>query len=137
MQERLEYIEMDKNEYTLDEEDQRVQDVIMKPNPSNTDDVAVLRRSLSFSYPDLPFNEVIKKENEKLHMELQHSQSYLDVSQCEMIQNLMEIVDVFASNSQYEKEVEYYPYVISNKEHEDHNEVQKNVLSTSRFVDST
>ncbi|CAH1421619.1 unnamed protein product [Lactuca virosa] len=134
--ERLEYIEMDKNEYTLDEEDRRVQDVIMKPNPSNTDDVAVLRRSLSFSYPDLPFNEVIKKENEKLHMELQHSQSYLDVSQCEMVQNLMEIVDVFASNSQYEKDVEYYPYVISNKEHEDHNEVQKNVLSTSRSISS-
>lgn len=125
---------MDQHEYTLDDEDKKVQDIIMNPNPSNTNDVNVLRRSLSFSYPDLPFHEVIKKENEKLHFELQHSQSYLDVGQCEMIQNLMEIVDVFASNSQYDNDVAYYPYVINNKEHEDHHDVSNNSLSTSRLV---
>ncbi|KAI3767839.1 hypothetical protein L2E82_18268 [Cichorium intybus] len=137
VKERLEYIEMDQHEYTLDDEYKKVQDIIMNPNPSNTNDVTVLRRSLSFSYPDLPFHEVIKKENEKLHFELQHSQSnYLDVGQCEMIQNLMEIVDVFASNSQYDNDVAYYPYVINNKEHEDHNNVSKNSLSTSRSISS-
>ncbi|KAL4582744.1 hypothetical protein LXL04_007303 [Taraxacum kok-saghyz] len=134
--ERLEYIEMDQNEYTLEEEDRSVQEVIMKPDPYNTDNISVLRRSLSFSYPDLPFNEVIKKENEKLQIELQHSQSYLDVSQCEMIQNLMEVVDVFTLNSQYEDDMAYYPYAITNKQHEIRNDVQMNVLETSRSISS-
>ncbi|KAJ9561877.1 hypothetical protein OSB04_007037 [Centaurea solstitialis] len=117
VRESFEYIEMDQHEYTLDDDDKKVQDVIMNPDPSNTDPV-VLRRSLSFSYPDLPFNEVMKKENEKLHLELQHSQSYLDVDQYEMIQHLMEISQVFASDYQFEKDVPYYPYVIDNKEQE-------------------
>ena len=124
---------MDQHEYTLDDDDRMVQDVIMKPDPSNTDAV-VLRRSLSFSYPDLPFNEVIKKENEKLHLELQHSQSYLDVGQCEMIQHLMEISQFFASDYQFEKDVPYYPYVNENKEQEYNKNLPTNAHSTLRLV---
>ncbi|KAL7609540.1 hypothetical protein Lser_V15G12282 [Lactuca serriola] len=103
VRERLEYIEMDQREYTLDDEDRKVQDVIMKPDPSHTD-TAVLKKTLSCSYPNLPFKEVIQKENEKLHMELQRSQANLDVGQCEVIQHLIEVTQVVASNSQHQQD---------------------------------
>ncbi|CAI9281338.1 unnamed protein product [Lactuca saligna] len=117
VRERLEYIEMDQREYTLDDEDRKVQDVIMKPDPSHTDTV-VLKKTLSCSYPNLPFKEVIQKENEKLHMELQRSQANLDVGQCEVIQHLIEVTQVVASNSQNETEPQY-PNVNTNKQARD------------------
>ncbi|MFS7970246.1 putative PLAC8 motif-containing protein [Helianthus anomalus] len=129
VRERLEYIEMDRHEYTLDDEDRKAQEVIMNPDPFNTD-VSVLRRSFSYSYPDLPFNEVIKKENEKLHLELQRSQSCLDASQSEIIQNFMQIAHVFASDHQCE-DTPYYPYVSSHPEDENRNDLQIVVHSAS------
>ncbi|KAL0015093.1 hypothetical protein SO802_002162 [Lithocarpus litseifolius] len=95
MKERLEDIERDQREYTLDEEDRKVQTVILKPSPSQHD-AMVLKKTLSCSYPNLPFNEALQKENEKLHLELQHSQANLDVSQCEVIQHLLEVTEVAA-----------------------------------------
>ncbi|PQM32969.1 protein MID1-COMPLEMENTING ACTIVITY 1 [Prunus yedoensis var. nudiflora] len=80
VRERLEDIEKDQREYTLDEEDRKVQDVILKPDPSKNDTV-VLKKTLSCSYPNLGFNEALQKENEKLQLELQRSQSIYDVSQ--------------------------------------------------------
>ncbi|KAF5790911.1 putative PLAC8 motif-containing protein [Helianthus annuus] len=133
VRERLEYIEMDRHEYTLDDEDRKVQEVIMNPDPFNTD-VSVLRRSFSYSYPDLPFNEVIKKENEKLHFELQRSQSCLDASQSEIIQNFMEIAHVFASDHQCE-DMPYYPYASRNQVHENSNDMQIVVHSASYSQD--
>ncbi|KAJ0711514.1 putative PLAC8 motif-containing protein [Helianthus annuus] len=124
---------MDRHEYTLDDEDRKVQEVIMNPDPFNTD-VSVLRRSFSYSYPDLPFNEVIKKENEKLHFELQRSQSCLDASQSEIIQNFMEIAHVFASDHQCE-DMPYYPYASRNQVHENSNDMQIVVHSASYSQD--
>ncbi|KAL0010853.1 hypothetical protein SO802_005961 [Lithocarpus litseifolius] len=95
MWERLEDIERDQREYTLDEEDRNVQTVILKPSPSQHD-AMVLKKTLSCSYPNLPFNEALQKENEKLHLELQRSQANLDVSQCEVIQHLLEVTEVAA-----------------------------------------
>ncbi|KAL8231693.1 hypothetical protein R6Q57_001471 [Mikania cordata] len=123
VRERLKYIEMDRYEYTLDDEDRKVKEVIVNPDPSNSD-IAVLRRSFCHSYPNLPFNEVIKKENEKLHFELQNSQDNLNYGQSEIIQYLMEISQVFASNPQYEKDMPYYPYITSNQEYENSNDLQ-------------
>ncbi|CAL5345587.1 unnamed protein product [Camellia sinensis] len=68
--EKLEYIQMDQREYTMDDEDRKVQDVILRPDPSNNDTM-VLKKTLSCSYPNLPFNEALQKENEKLQLELQ------------------------------------------------------------------
>ncbi|KAI7740070.1 hypothetical protein M8C21_022132 [Ambrosia artemisiifolia] len=103
VRERLEYIEYDQREYTLDDEDRKVQEVIMKPDPSPAETV-ILKKSLSCSYPNLPFKEVIKKENEKLQLELQRSQAHLDVNQCEVIQHLIEVTQVVASKSQHEQD---------------------------------
>ena len=102
MQERLEDIERDQREYTLDEEDREVQDVILKPDCSG-DHTTMLKKTLSCSYPNMCFNEALRKENEKLQLELQRSQAHLDVSQCEVIQHLIEVTEVFAANSLPEK----------------------------------
>ncbi|THG23703.1 hypothetical protein TEA_014387 [Camellia sinensis var. sinensis] len=64
--ENLEYFEMDQREYTIDDKDRKVQDVILRPDPSNNDTM-VLKKTLSCSYPNLPFNEALQKENEKLY----------------------------------------------------------------------
>ncbi|KAL3377856.1 hypothetical protein AABB24_003986 [Solanum stoloniferum] len=98
VRERLEYIEMDQREYTLEVEDMKVQEVIMKPEPSK-DDTIILTKNLSCSYPRVPINEAIQKENEKLQLELQRSQANLDVGQCEFIQHLLDVTEVVATNS--------------------------------------
>ncbi|CAL5345594.1 unnamed protein product [Camellia sinensis] len=54
--EKLKYIQMDQREYTMDDEDRKVQDVILRPDPSNNDTM-VLKKTLSCSYLNLPFNE--------------------------------------------------------------------------------
>ena len=102
LQERLEVIEKDQHEYTLDEEDRRVQDVILKPEPSKND-AMILKKTLSCSYPNLCFNEALQKENEKLQMELQRSQANYDVQQCEVIQHLLGVTEVAAATSSPEK----------------------------------
>ncbi|KAJ6838218.1 cell number regulator 13-like [Iris pallida] len=96
VRERLEYIEMDEREYTLDEEDRRVQDAILDREPS-TNHTVVLQKSLSCSYPNLPFDEALQKENEKLHLELQRSQASMDIGQCEVIQHLIGVTQNVAS----------------------------------------
>lgn len=102
VRERLEMIDRDQREYTLDDEDRKVQDVIMSRDAS-IKDRAVLKKTLSCSYPNLPFNEAIKKENEKLQLELQRSQAHYDVSQCEVIQHLLEVTEAVAATSVPEK----------------------------------
>ncbi|KDP23985.1 hypothetical protein JCGZ_25373 [Jatropha curcas] len=98
VRERLEDIEKDQREYTLDEEDRRVQDVILKQEPLK-DQTIMLKKTLSCSYPNLGFNEALRKENEKLQLELQRSQANLDVNQCEVIQHLIEVTEAAVANS--------------------------------------
>ncbi|KAF9621429.1 hypothetical protein IFM89_021468 [Coptis chinensis] len=102
VKERLEYIERDQHEYTLDEEDRQVQTVILKPEPS-TNDTMVLKKSLSCSY-NLPIDKALRKENEKLQMELQMSQANMDVGQCQVIQHLLDVTES-AACSLPEKEI--------------------------------
>ncbi|KAK9164555.1 hypothetical protein Syun_005457 [Stephania yunnanensis] len=95
--ERLQDIERDQREYTLDDEDREVHTVILKRDPSDRD-AMMLKKSLSCSYPNLPFNKALQKENEKLQVELQISQANMDVSQCEVIQHLLEVTETAASS---------------------------------------
>ncbi|KAH9662597.1 protein MID1-COMPLEMENTING ACTIVITY 1 [Citrus sinensis] len=94
---RLEDIEKDQREYTLDEEDQKMQDAILRREPSKHETM-VLKKTLSTSYPKMGFNEVLQKENEKLQLELQRSQTQMDVSQCEVIQRLIDVTEAFSAN---------------------------------------
>ncbi|KAL4377060.1 hypothetical protein GQ457_02G013570 [Hibiscus cannabinus] len=121
VRERLEVIEKDQHEYTLDEEDRRVQDVIMKPEPSKNDAI-ILKKTLSCSYPNMGFNEALQKENEKLRFELQRSQSNYDVKQCEVIQHLLDVTEVAAisvtETTKGSKKVEHnYSDADSEKDH--------------------
>lgn len=102
VRERVEMIERDQHEYTLDEEDRKVQDVILKRGQSQHDAI-VLKKTLSCSYPNVPIDEAIRKENQKLHLELQHSQANLDIGQCEVIQHLLEVTEAVAATSLPEK----------------------------------
>uniref|UniRef100_A0A5B6ZPK9 MCAfunc domain-containing protein n=1 Tax=Davidia involucrata TaxID=16924 RepID=A0A5B6ZPK9_DAVIN len=102
VRERLEDIEKDQREYTLDDEDRKVQDLILKPEPSKNDTM-VLKKTLSCSYPNLPFNEALQKENEKLQLELQRSQAHLDVGQCQVIQHLIDVTEAVSANSMPDK----------------------------------
>lgn len=97
VRERLEYIERDECEYTLDEEDRKVQDAILNPDPCSVQK-QVLKKTLSCSYPKLPFTEALQKEHEKLQLELQRSQVNMDVDQCEVIQRLIGVTETMASS---------------------------------------
>lgn len=93
----MEDIEKDQREYTLDEQDQKMQDAILRREPSKHETM-VLKKTLSTSYPKMGFNEVLQKENEKLQLELQRSQTQMDVSQCEVIQHLIDVAEAFSAN---------------------------------------
>ncbi|GMP44655.1 hypothetical protein CsSME_00013492 [Camellia sinensis var. sinensis] len=97
VRERVEYIQKDQREYTFEDDDRRVQVAILSREPSRND-AMVLKKNLSCSYPDLPFDEALKKEKEKLKVELQQSQANMDVGQCEVIQRLIEVTENVASS---------------------------------------
>lgn len=100
----MEYIDRDQFEYTLDEEDRHVQDVIMKQE-STREAASVLKKTLSCSYPNLRFCDALKTENEKLQLELQRSQEHYDVAQCEVIQRLIGVTQTVAAVDDSEKEL--------------------------------
>lgn len=85
--ERLEEIQMDHREYTLDEDDKKVQVAI------TANDTIALKKSISFSYPNLPLDKAMQKEHEKLKAELQQSQANMDVGQCEVIERLIDVAE--------------------------------------------
>ncbi|PKA54036.1 Cell number regulator 13 [Apostasia shenzhenica] len=97
VRERLEHIDRDKREYTFDDEEKKVQDVLLNPDPSDSHKM-ILKKSLSCSYPNLKFDEALKEENEKLQIELQRSQSNMDIGQCEVIQRLIGVTEAVASS---------------------------------------
>lgn len=122
VRERLEVIEKDQCAYTLDDEDQKVQTVFLKPE-HDQEDTVVLKKTLSCSYPNFSFTEALKKENEKLQLELHHSQANMDINQCEFIQRLLDVTN-FAAYSLPEKlspEDNYQIVEYSNNSHSDAN----------------
>ncbi|TVU48336.1 hypothetical protein EJB05_07970 [Eragrostis curvula] len=96
IRDRLDSIERDQCEYSFDEEDKKVQDALLNPDPC-TNPTIVLKKTLSCSYPNLPFNEALRKESEKLQVELQRSQSTMDMGSCEVIQHLIGVTKTVAS----------------------------------------
>ncbi|ONK72584.1 uncharacterized protein A4U43_C04F20930 [Asparagus officinalis] len=121
VRERLEYIERDECEYTLDEEDKKLQDVILNPDPCSFQK-QVLKKTLSCSYPKLPFNEALQKENEKLQLELQMSQCDMDVGQCEVIQRLIGVTEALA-----------YTITEDNIEAKDSKQVERNYSDSTNY----
>ncbi|RYR14026.1 hypothetical protein Ahy_B04g070702 isoform D [Arachis hypogaea] len=139
VKERLEVIEKDQREYTLDVEDEKVQTVILKPDPDK-DDAAMLKKTLSCSYPNCSFTEALKKENEKLRLELQRSQANLDMNQCQVIQWLLDVTEIAAhtlpekTDMVHKKEEYNYNDVDNDNDHSSSEkyQVKSDQLSTSR-----
>ncbi|KAK4481404.1 hypothetical protein RD792_012294 [Penstemon davidsonii] len=102
VKERLEEIQKDQCEYTLDEDDRKVHVAITEMDP------IILKRSISFSYPNLPIDKALKKEQEKLKVELQNSQARMDVSQCEVIERLIEVTENASSTVEKDSENEQF-----------------------------
>lgn len=73
-----------------------MQDALLNPDPC-TNPTIVLKKTLSCSYPNLPFNEALRKESEKLQVELQRSQSNMDLGSCEVIQHLLGVTKTVES----------------------------------------
>ncbi|KAL6493018.1 hypothetical protein OROGR_032777 [Orobanche gracilis] len=107
IKERLEEIERDKREYTLDEDDRKVQ-VALSQN-----DMIILKKSLSCSYGNVPIDKALQKEREKLEVELQYSQANMDVGQCQVIERLMEVTE----NAVNTVEEHDSPHKVSHTEH--------------------
>lgn len=134
VRDRIEYIERDEREYTLDDEDKKVQDAIFERDPSSNHTM-VLKKSLSCSYPNLPFNEALKKEAEMLQMELQRSQACMDIGQCEVIQHLIGVTQTVAS-ALPEKTPQVEPIYSEAKNVKEH-EADGNYLSPHHDTKST
>ncbi|XP_078442609.1 protein MID1-COMPLEMENTING ACTIVITY 1-like isoform X2 [Wolffia australiana] len=92
IKERLEWIERDQREYTLDDEDRKLQEAILNKDPSG-EAAMVLKKSIGCSYPNLPQEMALKKEVEKLRSELQKSK---DARHCEVIRRLIDVTEAVA-----------------------------------------
>ncbi|KAL0360515.1 UNVERIFIED_CONTAM: Cell number regulator 13 [Sesamum radiatum] len=131
VKERIEEIERDQREYTLDEDDRKAQAAISQ------NDTIILKKSISCSYPNLPFEKALQKEHEKLRVELQHSQANMDVSQCEVIERLLEVTESAASSArEKESPVKVSQKLEPEKAHfsSEKNPSKVDVLMSSRFI---
>ncbi|CAA7022088.1 unnamed protein product [Microthlaspi erraticum] len=98
IKERLEVIDSDQREYTLDEEDRKVQDVILMQESTREAAKSILKKTLSRSYPEMGFCEALRTENGKLQVELQRSRARYDEDQCEVIQRLIDVTEETAAD---------------------------------------
>ncbi|XP_078442927.1 protein MID1-COMPLEMENTING ACTIVITY 1-like [Wolffia australiana] len=92
IKERLEWIERDQREYTLDDEDRKLQETQLNKDPSG-EAAMVLKKSIGSSYPNLPLDKALKKEVEKLRSELQKSK---DARHRKVIRRLTEVTEAVA-----------------------------------------
>lgn len=58
----------------------------------------ILKKTLSCSYPNLPFDKALKEENQKLKVELQRSKTRKDDTQSQVIEHLLEVTDIVANS---------------------------------------
>ncbi|XP_043689140.1 protein MID1-COMPLEMENTING ACTIVITY 1-like isoform X1 [Telopea speciosissima] len=91
-QDHLQAIEDDNRNYTLDEDDAEAQGAVLKSDLTN-EDAKILEKSLSRRYPHLEFSEALQEEKNKLHVELQRSQTVNNIQECTVIQHLIEVTE--------------------------------------------
>lgn len=71
LQERLKDIERDHRLYTMEEDEVKVQEALLKPERTHRDSLRASRQ-LSRRYPGLPLDKALRSENAKLRKELDH-----------------------------------------------------------------
>ncbi|KAH7441994.1 hypothetical protein KP509_03G065900 [Ceratopteris richardii] len=89
---RLHAIEKDKRVYTLDEEELRVHETVLKPDVTK-EDARILQKSLSRSYPGLSLNQVLKEESSRLKIELAKVEENMESEQAEVIHHLIDVTE--------------------------------------------
>ncbi|EOA30672.1 hypothetical protein CARUB_v10013809mg [Capsella rubella] len=134
IRERLEVIDCDQREYTLDEEDWKDQDVILKQVSTREAAKSVLKKTLSRSYPNMGFCQALKREEEKLQYELQRSRARYDVDECEVIQRLIDVTQTAASadDTDPEKVKSSKEDLTSSQKKDDLYETDSDIRTTSR-----
>ncbi|CAK9199735.1 unnamed protein product [Sphagnum troendelagicum] len=88
----LKAIEKDRKPYTLEDDELKVQESLMKCELSRKDSCR-LSRQLSKRYPGLPITEALRTENEMLRNELQIVKARMEVEHCNVIEHLLEVTD--------------------------------------------
>ncbi|GLJ37531.1 hypothetical protein SUGI_0762630 [Cryptomeria japonica] len=120
VREKLQAIEKDKQEYTLEEEEKKMHETLLKSECTLSDSF-VLRESLSRRYPDLAFEEALQTENEKLQEELQRVVSCHKTEECDVIKHLIDVTETAATVPSENEEVEskrYYQHSLSHNSHQ-------------------
>lgn len=99
-------------------------------------DMLVLKKSISCSYPNLPFDKALQKEHEKLEAELHQSQASMDVSHCHVIERLIEVTESAASSlTERNSSQKVSQMSVPDKEHFASEDVSRNDTSrSSRFI---
>ncbi|KAL0332764.1 UNVERIFIED_CONTAM: protein MID1-COMPLEMENTING ACTIVITY 1 [Sesamum calycinum] len=97
VRERLEMIERDQHEYTLDDEDRKIQHVILKREPSQHDAI-VLKKTLSCSYPNMPILILLEVTEAVAANSLPEKTSFAKESKVEQV-----YVDVSSEKEHYDK----------------------------------
>lgn len=92
VREKLQAIEKDQKEYTLDEEENTEREVLLKSDCTLTGSM-VLKKSLSRRYPDMAFEEALQTENEKLQEELQRLESRHETEQWDVVKHLIDFTE--------------------------------------------
>ncbi|KAI5065855.1 hypothetical protein GOP47_0018479 [Adiantum capillus-veneris] len=90
--ERFHAIEKDERLYTLDEEEMKIHETVLKTEVT-AKDARMLEKSLSRSYPGLSLDEVLKEENSKLRVELQQVEESMEMDQVDVIHHLIDVTE--------------------------------------------
>ncbi|MCO5606776.1 hypothetical protein L7F22_060966 [Adiantum nelumboides] len=85
-------IEKDKRVYTLDEEELKVHETVLKTEVT-AKDARILEKSLSRSYPGLSLEKVLKEENSRLRLELQQVEESMEIDQVDVIHHLIDVTE--------------------------------------------
>jgi dsDNA-binding SOS-regulon protein len=97
---KLKAIEKDRKPYTLENDELKVQESLLKRDLSRKNssslsrkDSSRLSRQLSKRYPGLPLTEALRTENEMLRNELQVMKARMEVQHCNVIERLIEVTE--------------------------------------------
>lgn len=97
---KLKAIEKDRKPYTLENDELKVQESLLKRDLSRKNssslsrkDSSRLSRQLSKRYPGLPLTEALRTENEMLRKELQVMKARMEVQHCTVIERLIEVTE--------------------------------------------
>ncbi|KAH9559866.1 hypothetical protein CY35_06G077700 [Sphagnum magellanicum] len=85
-------IEKDRKPYTLEADEVKVQESLLKRDLSRKDS-SRLSRQLSKRYPGLPVTEALRTENKMLRKELQIVKARMEVEHCTVIERLLKVTD--------------------------------------------